>query len=153
DNDPKYFLPLYTALPVLAGAGLATLPPSVWAPLLVGVLAIQWTGAARGELQELGSAGRAQLAAERHDREETLATIQREGPDRLYSYSPNPSILMYLSDQRLIVSDPYQESYPPYARAVDGAPRVGWWFGGRDGVFEHHLTALGLRFAFRPLGP
>src|SRR5262249_44478173 len=59
----------------------------------------------------------------------------------------------YLSDQRLIVSDPYQESYPPYARAVDGAPRVGWWFGGRDDVFENHLTALGLRYVFRPLGP
>src|SRR5262249_57807008 len=121
----KSFVRLAPALPVPAGAGLATLRASAWARLLVGVLAIQWTGAARGELQELGPASRAQLTAERHAREETLATSQREGLNRLYSFTPNPSILMYLSDPRLIVSDPYQWSYPPYARSVAGAPRPG----------------------------
>src|SRR5262249_22525872 len=57
------------------------------------------------------------------------------------------------SHERVVVSDPYQEGYPPYARAVDGAPQVGWWFGGRDDTFEANLAALGVRAVFHPLGP
>ena len=62
-------------------------------------------------------------------------------------------MLMYLSNGRIVVSDPYQEGYPPSARAVDGAPHVGWWFGGRHDAFEANLAALGVRSTFRPLGP
>jgi hypothetical protein len=60
---------------------------------------------------------------------------------------------MCLSNERIVVSDPYQEGYPPYGRAVDGAPRVGRWFGGRHGTFEANLAALGVRSTFRPFGP
>src|SRR5262249_16350563 len=77
----------------------------------------------------------------------------RDGPRSLYSPDPGASILMFLSHERIVVSDPYQEGYPAYARAVDGAPRVGWWFGGRSDSFETTLAELGVEAVFRPLGP
>jgi hypothetical protein len=153
DNDPKYFLPLYTAIPALAGVGLATLPTAAGAPLLAALLAVQGAGAVEGELQALTAGGRARLANDRQARDDAMAAIRQQGLQRFYAASPNPSILMYLSGERVIVSDPYQESYPPYARAVDGAPRVGWWFGGRDANFESHLAALGVQSTFLELGP
>jgi hypothetical protein len=152
DSDPKYFLPLYSALPVLAGAGLAALPWIAWTPILAGLLTVQVAGASA--LRQLGPEGRARVAADRQAREATLAAVERDGPDRLYTESAVPYILVYLSNERIVASDPYQEGYPPYARAVDGAPRVGWWVeGGRDSNFEANLAALGVRAAFRPLGP
>jgi F5/8 type C domain-containing protein len=153
DNDPKYFLPVYTALPALAGAGLAALPGLTWAPILGGILAVQVAGAVEGQLQALRADGQARLAADREARAATLAAIERSGLDRLYTQAPDPTILMYLSNERIVVSDPYQEGYPPSAHAVDGARRVGWWFGGRDALFETSLAALGVHWAFLPLGP
>jgi hypothetical protein len=151
DGDPKYLLPLYSALPVLGGAGLAALPWTAWAPLLAGLLTVQVAGASA--LWQLGPEGRARVAADRRAREETLAILERQGPDRFYTASAAPFVLVYLSNERIVASDPYQEGYPPYARAVDGAPRVGWWVDGdRDDVFEANLAALGARAALRPLG-
>jgi hypothetical protein len=152
DNDPKYLLPVYTVLPPLVGAGLAALPPAAWAPLLTALLAVQATGAGDGTLQRLLPEARARLTAERQAREATLAAVAASGVDRFYANNASAGILMYLSNERVIVSDPYQEVYPPYARAVDGAPRVGWWLGGQDPRFEAQLAALGVRSMLRPLG-
>ena len=52
----------------------------------------------------------------------------------------------------MILSHHYEEPYPPYARAVDGAETVGWWFQDRSPAFEASLTALGARFTYRPMG-
>src|SRR5262249_36283885 len=92
DGDPKYFLPLYSAVPVLAGAGLAALRGAAGVSLLGGLLAVQVAGALGGELTRLAPEPRARLAAEQQAREETLAAIERQGPDRFYTDSPSLSI-------------------------------------------------------------
>ena len=153
DNDPKYFLPVYTALPALLGAGLATLPSRAAAVVLLGLLALQASSVATGTLQSQRAYEVARLAADRREFAETITAVEQAGPTRFYARDPGPSMLAFLSDERVIVSDPYLESYPAYARAVDGARRVGWWFRGRNEPFEAHLAALGVQATYHRFGP
>jgi hypothetical protein len=153
DSDPKYFLPLYTALPTLAGVGLAALPRVAWVPLLAGLLAVQGAGAAGGELQRLGPHARADIAALRQVGEETMAALERDGPRRFYAPDLDPRLYTFLSHERIVVSNQYEESYPPYALAVDGAETAGWWLAGPDPAFEGTLRALGVHFTRRTVGP
>ena len=153
DQDQKYLLPVYTSLPVLLGHWLARRP--TWQAVLVaaGILSVQGAGAAQGTLGALRPESLAREAAYRQADRDTIATLERQGPRRLFSDDPGGQILTYLSRERVIVSDPYQEGYPRYARAVDGEEAIGWWFRGfRNPVFEANLTALGVRFHFRPAG-
>ena len=62
-------------------------------------------------------------------------------------------MLTVLSAGRTIVSNPYEEIRPGFARAVDGAPAAAWWMPRRAPVLEAHFAALGLRFAFRRVSP
>jgi hypothetical protein len=153
NRDQKYLLPVYVALPVLVGAGLASLPVSAGVPLLVGVLLVQGAGAAAGTLGALDRGNVARRAAQRQAYWNGVKELDRMGLHALYTTNPEASLFTFLSRERVAVSARYQESYPPYARAVDGAPRAGWWFGGRDRGFEAHLAALGVRFDFHPLEP
>ena len=63
---------------------------------------------------------------------------------------PGPT---FLSLERVICSDPYQEIYPPYALAVDGAESVGWWTRGPSPVLEANLAVVGVGFRYRQGGP
>ena len=152
DSDQKYLLPVYTALPVLLGAGLAELPLAAGATLAGGLLVVQGIGAAMGTLQGLAPAAVARVEAERRAQLEAVALMEKDGPARLYANDPGMQILTFLSKERVIVSDPVLEGYPPFARAVDGAETVGWWLRLRPPGLADALTALGARFAVRRIG-
>jgi F5/8 type C domain-containing protein len=151
DDDPRYLLPLYTALPPLLGAGLAHLG-APGAILTTGVLVVQGLGAAAGTLHALAPAAVTHLDAERQAERQTVATLERDGPARLYAHSPGVQVLAFLSRERVVFSDPAAESYPPYARAVDGADAVGWWLPLRPPGLGPSLEALGARFTVREIG-
>src|SRR5262249_31951955 len=72
-----------------------------------------------------------------------------EGPRRLYASDPSIRVLTFLSAERVIASDPYEEILPAYARAVDGDPGAGWWSGERSSVLEANFRALGAEAARR----
>ena len=152
DSDQKYLLPVYTALPVLLGGGLAELPLAAGAALAVGLLVVQGAACAMETLQGLAPAAVARVEAERRAQLEAIALMEKQGPARLYSDGPGMQLLTFLSRERVIVSDPYEEGYPPYARLVDGAETVGWWLRGRPPGLGESLTALGARFEVRHIG-
>ena len=152
DSDQKYLLPVYTALPVLLGGGLAELPLAAGAALAVGLLVVQGAACAMETLQGLAPAAVARVEAERRAQLEAIALMETQGPARLYSDGPGMQLLTFLSRERVIVSDPYEEGYPPYARLVDGAETVGWWLRGRPPGLGDSLTALGARFEVRHIG-
>ena len=152
DPDQRYLLPVYTALPVLLGGGLAELPLAAGAALAVGLLVVQGAACATETLQGLAPAAVARVEAERRAQLEAIALMEKQGPARLYSDDPGMRILTFLSRERVIVSDPYEENYPPYARLVDGAETVGWWLRGRGPGLGESLTALGAQFETRHIG-
>jgi hypothetical protein len=150
DLDQKYLLPVYTALPVLLGGGLAELPRGMGAALAGGLLVVQGLGAMTGTLQSLAPATIARVEAERQAQLEAIALMEKNGLRRMYA---GPEVLTFLSNGRVVVSDHYQEGYLPHARAVDGAEAVGWWLPGSGPGLGETLTALGARFEVRRFGP
>jgi F5/8 type C domain len=149
DLDQKYLLPVYTALPVLLGGGLAELPRGMGAALAGGLLVVQGLGAMTGTLQSLAPAAIARVEAERQAQLEAIALMEKNGLRRMYA---GPGVLTFLSNGRVVVSDQYQEGYLPHARAVDGAEAVGWWLPGSGPGLGETLTALGARFEVRRFG-
>ncbi len=154
DNDPHYLLPLYTTLPPLLGWFLAGVSDRRRARILTAALVLlNATGALDGSFGNLhpaiAAAERAGLAAQL----ETLEGLERAGLHRLYDSDATGRVFTVLSAGRTIVSNPYEEIRPGFARAVDGAPVAAWWMPRRAPVLEAHFAALGLRFAFRRVGP
>jgi hypothetical protein len=153
DNDPHYLLPLYTALPPLLGWFLARLADRRRAVVLTAaVVAIQAVGAFGGSLANLhpavAAAERAELAAQL----EAVEGLERAGLRRVYDSDATGRVFTVLSAGRTIVSNPYEEIRPSYARAVDGAPAAAWWMPRRAPALEAHFAALGIRYAFRRVG-
>lgn len=150
DHDPHYLLPLYTALPPLLGAFLAGRSDRRRARVLTAALVLlHAAGALAGSFANLhpaiAAAERAGLAAQRA----TVEGLERAGLHRLYDSDATGRVLTVLSAGRTIVSNPYEEIRPGFARAVDGAPVAAWWMPRRAPMLEAHFAALGLRFAFR----
>ena len=153
DADQKYFLPVYTAIPALVGAGLDTVPLGAGLPILVGLLLIQGIGDRSGALSGLGGGAITWRASQRQAFRNGVRDLDRLGLRALYTTNRDMSILAFLSREGVVFSTSYQESYPTYARAADGTARAGWWFGGRDADFEANLATIGARFAFHPVEP
>jgi hypothetical protein len=152
DNDPHYLLPLYTALPPLLGRFLAMLPNRRRAVVLTAaILSIHAVGALDGSFRNLypaiAAAERRELAVQR----ETVQALERAGLRRVYDSNVGNRALSFLSAERVIVSHPYEEIRPRYARAVDGEPEVVWWMSRRSRGLEANFAALGLGFTFRPM--
>jgi hypothetical protein len=150
DNDPHYLLPLYTALPPLLGWFLARLRDRRRAiGLTVVLLLVHALGALDGSFANLhptiAAAERAELAAQL----QSVASLERDGIHRVYDSDAAGRIFTFLSAEREIVSNPYEEIRPVFARAVDGGPAVGWWMPRRAPLLEAHFAALGLRAAFQ----
>ncbi len=152
DNDPHYLLPLYTALPPLLGWFLATLPDRRHAVVLTAaLLALHAMGALGGSFRNLhpavAVAERRELAVQR----ETVQALERAGLRRLYDSDLGNRALTFLAAERVIVSHPYEEIRPRYARAVDGEPEAVWWMPRRSPGLEANFAALGVGFTFRPM--
>jgi hypothetical protein len=150
DNDPRYLLPLYTALPPLLGRALARARPARGRALAAALLAVHAASALGGSFRAPGALGGAPGDPARAP-EATLAALERASLSRLYDSDPGGRILTFLSGERVILSNPYEEILPEYARAVDGAAAVGWRMPRRSPVLEANFVALGMRFAYRPL--
>ena len=80
DSDQKYLLPVYTALPVLLGGGLAELPLAAGAALAVGLLVVQGAACAMETLQGLAPAAIARVEAERRAQLEAIALMEDARP-------------------------------------------------------------------------
>ena len=153
DNDPHYLLPLYTALPPLLGRFLAALPGSRRAfALTMAVLLVHAAGALDGSFRNLRPSVAAAERAELATQLSTIATLERDGLHRLYAPDVASRVLTFLSAERVIFSNHYDEFRPSYARAVDGARRVAWLMPKRAPILEENFAALGLRFTYRPVG-
>jgi hypothetical protein len=153
-GDPRYLLPLYTALPPLLGYGLARFAfRRIAVAVTAALLLLQAAGIADGEYRLLRPAAGAREDGWRHAALAMIAALERDGPRRLYAPDFGLRVFTFLSHERIIVSNHYEEIYPPYALAVDGAERVGWWMTRPDPVFEANLRALGVRFTRRTMGP
>jgi hypothetical protein len=153
-----YLSPIWTALPVLAGAGLSVLPTRRLAVGLAGLLMALHAagigrGLARGEAPLPDPALRqlAPLAVQRG----VGAALERDGITRLYESHHERRDLTFVSQERVILSQYYEEALPRYARAVDGAPApsVGWWVNAPVPALERSLSALGVTFEYRPYPP
>jgi hypothetical protein len=154
-DDARYLVPLYTALPVLAGAWLARLPPAVGAALAAGLVLVHAADAATGSFRNLSPAVAAGERAVLQTQLATVAALERLGITRLYAPDFGTRVMTFLSRERVIFSNHYEEIYPPYVLAVDGAERAGWWMSGRDPLFDANLAALGVQASFQwasPLG-
>ena len=152
DHDPHYLLPLYTALPPLLGRFLAVLPGRRRALALTGaILLVHAAGALDGSFRNLrpavAAAERTELAVQR----QTLEALERAGLHRLYDTEAATRALTFLSAERVIFSNPYEEIRPEFARAVDAAPQIAWWTMDRVPALERSLAAVGLRFTFHPV--
>lgn len=153
DRDQRYLLPLYTALPALLGQGLAACGPWCGGALAGALVLAQGADALTGSFRSLAPAVAELERVELRRQLDTLVTLERQGPRRLYAADPDMRIITFLSRERVIFSSHYEEILPAHALAVDGAEEIGWWTPGPSPVLETNLAALGARFAFRPLGP
>jgi hypothetical protein len=152
DNDPHYLLPLYSALPPLLGAFLAGLADRGRARFLTAaVLLVHAASALGGTFANLHPAIAAVQRAELDAQRAIVDGLERAGIHRLYDPDPTGRVSTVLSGGRTIVSNPYEEIRPSFARAVDGAPAAAWWTRRRAPGLEAHFEALGARFTFRRL--
>lgn len=78
--------------------------------------------------------------AEQRD-EALLEGLRARGLTRIYA-SAWARTLTFRSRETVFFADPYQEVYPPYATAVDAAPRAAWLSLGRSPAFEATLRAM-----------
>jgi hypothetical protein len=152
DNDPHYLLPLYTALPPLLGRFLAALPDRRRAvALTAAVLALHAAGTLAGSFRNLFPAVAATERSELLAQRATVEALERIGLRRLYDSDLGNRALTFLAAERVIVSHPYEEVRPRFARAVDGEPEIAWWMPRRAPGLEANFAALGLTFTFRPV--
>jgi 4-amino-4-deoxy-L-arabinose transferase-like glycosyltransferase len=154
EDDARHLLPLYTVLPVLVGHGLTRLRSRRLAmALTVAVLIVHGAGVAASPFQVFRPGTIVQARAQARADRETIAALEQGGFHRLYAPDAAARVLGFLSAERVVFSNHYEEPYPRYALLVDGAESAGWWVEGRLTAFEATLRALGARFAFRPSGP
>ena len=152
DRDQKYLLPLYTALPPLVGLGLAQLTPRWTLAGALGLALVQSVGVVQSSVAALVPPTATALDLEARAWRAAADRLRRDGPRRLYvTDDPGPRLLTFLSAEQVIISNSYEEILPVYARAVDGAPDVGWWVGGPSPVFEANLRALGVTARRQPV--
>jgi hypothetical protein len=153
-----YLSPIWTALPALAGAGLAALTKRRLAVVLAGLLmAIHAIGIGRGLLR-----GEAPLPdpalrelAPRAVQRGLAEALARDGITRLYEEHHARRDLAFVSRERVILSHYYEEALPRYARAVDGADpaTIAWWVDAPSPPLAQSLAALGATFEYRPYPP
>jgi F5/8 type C domain len=149
DPDQKYLLPLYAALPVLVGCGLASLGGRLALTGGLGLLLVQAVGATEGSLGALVPSRVSHLDREAQRWRRAGDGLAREGPRRVYTNDPTMRVLTFVSAERVIASNSYEEILPSYARAVDGDPAAGWWSGEPSSVLETNFHALGAEAARR----
>src|SRR5581483_8943049 len=146
EDDPRYLLPLYTALPPLLGLGLARLPRPAALGVAAALVVGQAAGAAAGDLYTLTAAGAAEFRAFDAAVAGTVAGLERAGLTRLYAADFGLRVLTFVSGERVIFSSHYEEINPRY-------PRAAWWIGRRVPEFEANLRAVGVDGSYRPVGP
>jgi hypothetical protein len=149
---PRYLLPLYLALPVLFGLALERVGrrSRILEGLAVAALVVNNLLGSLVLTPVLASAST--VAFQQRwpvQAAEQLAFLEQHGLRWLYG---GPNHWPFLSDRRVISSDPYQERMSEFVREVDAADRIGWIFRQRSGAFEASLGAAGITYRVLP-GP
>ena len=152
--EPLYLIPVVAVLPVALGVLLAALarrsrPAAVGLALaLVGAhvaglwVAYPWIfSAARWEGQR--AINRSLLAI--------AARLESGGHAAVYTHDPEPSVLTFVSAERVAVSHLYQERYPPLAERVDGSRRVAYLAVAPPPGLDRSLAAAGVAWATETL--
>jgi len=145
DHDQKYLLPLYSALPLLGGVAIDALwrrRRALGLAALALVLGTHLAGVVP-ELYAVTAGGWRTHRAAVEQQEALLEALRARDLTRIYA-SAWARTLTFQSRERVIFADPYQEVYPPYARAVDASPRAAWLSQGRAPAFETTLRAMGV---------
>lgn len=146
DNDQKYFLPLYSCLPVFVSLFLIRLKEKsggLFFLFLVLILFFNLTGIVRHDGWTILNSAKFQSYQKNQKVEARLAEyLIKKGYNRLYFGDPG-KILTFKSREALIVAHPYQEIYPRYVDQVDAAPNPAYLSQGQDQTFEDNLKALG----------
>lgn len=146
DDDQKYLLPLYTALPTILAGAIATLwqrARSAASTLIAAILALSLAGSLSEGLPVVPPAIRARYLEENRTTSLLLDFLRSRGITRVQG----PSIYWtFLSKESTIFADTYQENYPPYAAMVDGSDRAAWMANGPMPEFEAVLRAMGVSY-------
>jgi hypothetical protein len=145
-RSPRYLLPLYLAVPVLFGIAADVLGRrarvATW--VLVGLLTLNNL---LGSLVLTPVLASAQTVAWQRRwsalTRQQLAFLEQHGFSHVYGPANHWS---FLSERRVLVSDPYQERMAEVVREVDAADRVTWTFPSRARAFEQSATAAGIRY-------
>ncbi len=148
DHDQKYLFPLTTLLPILLAHATLALWDR-WRPLgalaFLLPLALNLAGDLSRQIIWVRPAALAEFR-ERVEQDHALIRFADAHGIR-FLYGPGGMhTLTFLSGERIIFADPYQDNYPPYALEVDGAETAGWFALGPDSAFESVLAAMGVRF-------
>jgi hypothetical protein len=143
---PRYLLPLILVLPVLLGLLVdrvgRTSRPLQW--LLVALLV---GNNLSGSLRLTPVLAEARTVAEQRRQtarlREELEVLDREGIRYVYG---GLNHWPFLSDRRILASDPYRERMAEFVREVDAAEQVAWAFRRQTPEFEHSARAAGIGF-------
>jgi hypothetical protein len=152
----RYLLPLYSALPLLAGAFLAAVRARsrpLFAALLGLVVGLHVYGnlvSYAALVEELPAYRRA-----RAQDAELFAFLRARGLTRVYvtDYWQAPR-LTFDAGEAIVFAEPFGGRYPPFSQQVDAAPRIAYLFAAGAGEsFTASLAGIGAGFARAAVGP
>lgn len=156
-RDPRYLLPLYSALPLLLAGGLAL--AWRWRPLAVGALVLllasnlygHWS-LARGEVER--------FPRYRAEDRQLLDFLRTRG--LTYVYAPDYWLsyrLTFDAREQIIIATPFWRDYPrslskfpPYTRLVEAEARPAYLLWGSVEVYRGALQAAGVEHEATPIG-
>lgn len=146
DNDQKYFLPLYSCLPVFVSLFLVRVKEKsfgLFSLFLVLILFFNLAGIIRHDGLTILNRAKYQIYNKDQKSEARLTDyLISNGYDRLY-FGGGGKNLILKSSEALIVAQPYQENYLRYVDQVDAARKPAYLSQGQDPVFEENMKAIG----------
>lgn len=151
-GSTRYLLPLYSVLPIMVAAFLASLrrlSVPLFATALVGLLASNLAAtAARAEVLD---AAKRQLYRSDLARDSGLIDfLQADGLTRVYvSDFWDAYRLTFDAQERVVFAEPSPSFYPPYTAWVDTAARYGYVVKGRQTVQDFKDTLQGVGGTYR----
>ncbi len=156
-DDPRYLLPLYSALPLLLAGGIAL--AWRWRPLAVGALALllasnlygHWS-LAQGEIER--------FPRYRAEDRQLLDFLRARGFD--YVYAPDYWLsyrLTFDAREQPVIATPFwrdhprsMSKFPPYTRLVEAESRPVYLLWGSVGVYRGALRAAGIQHEATRMG-
>ena len=150
DNDQKYFLPVYTSLPLFLGFfidGFKDRGRRLGEILLSLLVFLQcWGSYHQGGWPLFNPIERERIGEQTWAETRLIRELSTGGFNRAYTNEALGFKLTYLSGERIIATDPYQGIYLKYADRVDGAAHPAYLFPFENPGFEASLRGLGVEY-------